>query len=134
MSPSRSVHLAWHREHLSGMVALTSAYYFVLVPADTSGTLAMIEFEYVTHMGRPAGKIYANPLQLISPRDPDLTVDGAASIRCPRETALIQALYRRAAAASYVLPRIVPTETMPPWARGTISGKDRHSLWRGGGA
>jgi hypothetical protein len=116
------------------MVALASPYYFLLVPADTTGTLALIEFEYVTHMGRPAGKIYANQLQLISPRDPDLTVDGGAPVQCPRELALLQALYRRASAASYVLPRVVPTATMPPWARGSISGKDRLTLWRAGGA
>jgi len=133
-SSGADLHLAWHREHVPGMVALTSPYYFLLVPAETSGNLALIEFEYITHLGRPAGRIYANQLQLISPRDPELTVDGGAPVQCQRELALLQALHRRASTASYALPRIVPTATMPPWARGSISGKDRHTLWRAGGA
>jgi hypothetical protein len=116
------------------MVALTSPYYFLLVPAETSGSLALIEFEYVTDTGRPAGKLYANQLQLISPRDPELTVDDAVARPCPKEMALVQALARRAVAASYVLPRIVPTGTMPAWSRGAISAKDRQTLWRAGGA
>jgi hypothetical protein len=128
------LHLAWHREHLPGMVALTSPYYFLLVPVETPGNLALSEFDYITHVGRPAGTIYANPLQLISLRDPELTELGAAPVQCPREVALIQALHRRAAAASHILPQIVPTRARPPWARGTISGKDRQTLWRGGGA
>jgi len=128
------LNLAWHRQHLPGMVALTSAYYFLLVPAETSGDLALVEYEVVTHTGRPAGKIYANPLQLISPRDPDLTASGPNPLQCPREVALVRRLYERAAAASYILPRIVPTGAAPAWARGTISAKDRNSLWRAGGA
>ena len=50
------LHLAWHREHLHGIVALTSAYYFLLVPAETSGNLALIEFDLITQTGRPAGR------------------------------------------------------------------------------
>jgi hypothetical protein len=128
------LNLAWHRQHLPGVVAMTSAYYFLLVPAETSGDLALVEYEYVTHTGRPVGRIYANPLQLISPRDPELTAGGATSLQCPKEMALVQTLYLRAGAASYILPRIVPTGTMPLWARGTISSKARHALWRAGGA
>jgi hypothetical protein len=126
--------LAWHREYLRGMVALTSAYYFVLVPAETPGDLALREFEFITHTGRPAGKIYANPLQLISPRDPDLTACGPLPVQCPRELALLLRLQQRSAAASYVLPKIVPSGAPPAWSRGTISTKDRQTLWRAGGA
>src|SRR6476620_818383 len=90
-SSGPELNLAWHRQHLPGMVAMTSPCYYPLVPAETSAELALVEYEYVTHTGRPAGRIYANPLQLISPRDPDLTAAGATSIQCPKEVTLIHA-------------------------------------------
>jgi len=131
---ARERHLAWHRSHLPEMLAPSGTYFFVLVPVDTSGELAQSEMEYVTDTGRPAGKLYANPLQLISPRDPELTAGGPAPLHCPREMALIQRLCERATAAAHILPPIVSTGAAPPWSRGTISDKVRRTLWRAGGA
>jgi len=132
VSPARERHLAWHRSHLPEMLTPGGAYYFVLVPADTPGELALIALEYVTDTGRPAGTLYASQLELISPRDPELTAGGPP--QCPREIALLQRLRERATAAAHILPAIVPTGAAPEWARGTLSAEDRHTLWRAGGA
>lgn len=127
-------YLAWYCGHVPAMVAMTSAYYFLLVPVETTRQLALIEYERITHVGRPSGTLYISQLQLLSPRDPDLTVSGPPPIECPRERALLRRLQERATAASYVLPEIVPTGAAPGWARGMITARDRSTLWRAGGA
>jgi hypothetical protein len=94
----------------------------------------LIEVEVVSDTGRPWERLKTHPLQLASPRDPDLPISPAKSLLCARETALIESLRSKAFAASFVLPEIVPTEAPPPWARFTLSTHTRLTLWRAGGA
>jgi hypothetical protein len=107
---------------------------YVLVPADTAAKLVLIDVEVISDAGRPYEKIKANPLQLASPRDPDLTLSQEKLLVCERETALLASLRTKALAASIVLPEIVPTEAPPPWARFTVSAHARLTLWRAGSA
>jgi hypothetical protein len=107
---------------------------YVLVPEGTAAALALIEVEVVSDAGRPWERLRVNPLQLASPRDPDLPISPAKPLVCEREAALLANLQRNALAASFVLPEIVPTEAPPPWARFTLSTHTRLTLWRAGGA
>jgi hypothetical protein len=119
---------------VSAIVLGSLSLRYVLVPEGTAAALALIEVEVVSDAGRPWERLRVNPLQLASPRDPDLPISPAKPLLCERETALLANLQRKAHAASFVLPEIVPTEAPPPWARFTVSSHTRLTLWRAGGA
>jgi hypothetical protein len=131
---SQRFHLAWHQSHVSPIVLGSLSLQYVLIPEGMESKLALIEVDCITDTGRLRERLRVNPLQLASPRDPDLTLSGAKPLVCERERALIASLVRRAEAASYVLPEIIPTGAPPPWSRFTVSPHVRRTLWRAGGA
>ena len=116
-----SFHLALHKGYLSGENPV-----FLLIPADCAPFVGAMSFEAINGNGRPLDRISAHMSELASIRR-DSDTSGAPSLA---ESELLLALSRRALMANYILPRIVPTTSYPPWAKLNLSEDQRDTVVR----
>lgn len=127
--------IGWFQQHVTTFNLEGRQLRYVLVPETATDIIEIFTVDEITDAGRVVGRAHVNPLQLASPRDPDLTQDPGTKVTCIKEAALVANLKARASAAgnSPLLPEIVLTTEPPKWARFTVSQHLRGRLWRAEG-
>lgn len=115
VTENAAFHLAWckHYANLFATRPTRDNLFYALVPVDLGGFVGAMRLKTVSDCGRPGEVIYATQYDVLSLRTPDLR----PGTEDPRERSILQTLQGRALSASYVLPALVATTTMPGWSK-----------------